>query len=157
MLTQYLRQPENISSMFDPPCAIFEDLKRPLCIIELGSGTGYVGINLFKNLLLLNRSYDDIVVLTDLPDVCSLLKDNARNEIQKWPSIAKSANSKLNNLIVQPLPWGTKEAAFTLADVLGLTLESGQPDGDKQKFVTHVICSDLVSSAVYSFCHKSVF
>lgn len=77
-MIQYLRQPSsNID--FDPLCSIF--CESPCTILELGSGNGYVGAHLAKQLFESGRTVDTLV-LTDLPDVCPLLEENISLELR---------------------------------------------------------------------------
>ena len=144
LLTQYLCQP-NTNMEFDPPCSLFAPIRPPLCVVELGSGTGFVGINLAKNLFS-SESYnacDDIIILTDLPDVCSLLSDNISREKQNQSFTSTSSPVKTENLIVHPLPWGVRQGTESLAHVLNT--RSRVHDRHLHRHITHVICSDLVS------------
>ncbi|KAH8117993.1 hypothetical protein DFH11DRAFT_1687053 [Phellopilus nigrolimitatus] len=50
-----------------------------LTIVELGSGNGYVGFNLARKLSE-QRNKSNLLGLTELPDVCTLLHDTLRNE-----------------------------------------------------------------------------
>jgi predicted RNA methylase len=80
-------------------------------VVELGAGTGAAGLAIAA------AHPHARVVLTDLPEVCPLLRANA----QGCPRVE-----------VRPLSWGCATHAQALRDELGLTP------------VSHVICSDLV-------------
>lgn len=60
---------------------------REVVLIELGAGMGYVGLAAAESLL---RFVQDAskgvaaVVLTDLPDVCVLLKENVALQMEQW-------------------------------------------------------------------------
>ena len=79
--------------------------------VELGAGTGAAGLALAA------ANPHAYVTLTDLPEVCPLLKTNARG----YPSVR-----------VRPLAWGCASHAQALRDELGV-----MP-------ISYVICSDLV-------------
>ncbi|KAI9509809.1 putative methyltransferase-domain-containing protein [Russula earlei] len=79
--------------------------------VELGAGTGAAGLALAAA-----HPYAR-VVLTDLPEVCPLLQNNARG----YPGVE-----------VRALAWGCTAHARALRDELGLTP------------ISHIICSDLV-------------
>jgi len=87
------------------------DLRPGAAVVELGAGTGVAG-------LALAATYPHAgVVLTDLPEVCPLLQNNAR----ECPGVK-----------VRPLAWGCAAHVQGLRDELGLIP------------VSHVICSDMV-------------
>ncbi|KAI0303666.1 putative methyltransferase-domain-containing protein [Multifurca ochricompacta] len=101
----YVRHPDSYE--FDP-CFSFgtEDIA-----VELGAGSGVAG-------LALAAAYPHSrVVLTDLPEVCPLLRTNARGYAGVW---------------VRPLVWGCAAHAQALRDELGPVT------------ISHIICSDLV-------------
>ena len=126
LLVDYAESQDDPSLEVDPPCSLTRSSQSPFTIIELGSGTGYVGL-LIAKYLYRNGRRDDTVVLTDLPDVCALLEHNlgkAKGEID-FP-----------NAFVAPLSWGNYEEAISLLDRL-------QNFGGR--FPTHILCSDLVS------------
>jgi len=78
--------------------------------VEIGAGTGIAGLAIAA------AHPHACVVLTDLPEVCPLLRSNA----QGYPEVK-----------VRPLAWGCVVRAQALRDELALTP------------VTHVICKQL--------------
>ncbi|TFY64250.1 hypothetical protein EVJ58_g2736 [Rhodofomes roseus] len=88
----------------------------PLTILELGSGTGLVAARIGAYL----QHERDIMVATDLPDVCPLLQKN----LQDCATVE-----------VHPLSWGSHQDALSIASSLAL--------GSARR-LAHVICSDLV-------------
>ena len=101
----YARNPDVYE--FDPRF----DFGPGAVVVELGAGTGAVGLAIAA------AHSHARVVLTDLPEVCPLLRANA----QGYPSVD-----------VRPLSWGCATHAQALRDELALTS------------ISHVICSDLV-------------
>jgi len=57
--------------MFDPPSPFSVTSEVLFTALELGSGTGYVGLELAKTL-----GKEDMIILTDLEEVCPLLELN---------------------------------------------------------------------------------
>ncbi|CAG8539499.1 2764_t:CDS:2 [Paraglomus occultum] len=86
---------------FDPPCPIPSYLfhhdartqyhSSHYTILELGSGTGYLGITLASRLV-----PPFTLILTDLPDVLPLLNRNVSN----------NSRANTDHIIVAPLEWG---------------------------------------------------
>jgi Lysine methyltransferase len=107
---------------FDPPFAI--PFNRPLTILELGSGTGIVGSRIAAKF---TEPGKDLLIVTDLPDVCPLLTANLGHQLQR------------DGIFVRPLTWGNLEHAVRIASEL-LSV-----DGRDPRRLTHVVCSDLVS------------
>ncbi len=104
-LLDYLRSSEATRSRYDPPCSISTQPQDERIILELGSGTGYVGIQL-ANFLEARRLEGarlgrEMVVMTDLPDVCALIK---RNLLQHRPN-----SNRTCKVLVAPLSWGNTE------------------------------------------------
>ncbi|XP_006459275.1 hypothetical protein AGABI2DRAFT_201345 [Agaricus bisporus var. bisporus H97] len=99
---------------FDLP---FPGVSSPLTIIELGSGTGIVAAAIAQVL----DAQRDLVVATDLPDVCPLLEKNL---------------SAVPATLVRPLTWGNNEHLRRISSEL-----SSMSDPRK---LTHIICSDLI-------------
>ena len=131
----------------DPPCSILRrKTEDEVTIVELGSGTGYVGLSLAQQLSRLGRK-NDLIVLTDLPDVCVLLEETLHHESQRWmtpqPSDMRTGILPVNIL---PLPWG--DAAGL--DQLSILLRGERVIMSKPRPLTHIICSDLVSSPLLS-------
>ncbi|EPT01661.1 hypothetical protein FOMPIDRAFT_1119905 [Fomitopsis schrenkii] len=109
---------------FDPP-PFTEILRDPhhapadndgLAILELGSGTGLIAARIASYL----RDGRDVVVATDLPEVCELLKKNLLD---------------YSAVKVHPLSWGSNQEGLAIASTLGL---------GSACHLTHIICSDLV-------------
>jgi len=140
-MVQYLRQPSpNID--FDPPCSIFSEVHRKPCIIlELGSGNGYVGSYLARGLFENGRTTDTLVV-TDLPDVCSLLEENVTLELRK-AGISRDVGTDTPNVLLHPLAWGVSDDATKLLSLL--STQSRDPTRSTEfPTLTHIVCSDLV-------------
>ncbi|EPQ52771.1 hypothetical protein GLOTRDRAFT_122699 [Gloeophyllum trabeum ATCC 11539] len=115
----------------DPP--FLSSTTKRNTYLELGSGTGVVGIKLTQIL-----APDDLVILTDLPDVCSLLRETLERHGLQETTICSDWSG---GLIVRPLPWGDPEYALSIAADLGLTSHS---KADSSRYLTRIICSDLV-------------
>ena len=101
----YVRNPDAYE--FDPRF----DLGSGDAVVELGAGTGAAGLALAA------AHPHARVVLTDLPEVCPLLRRNARD----YPGVE-----------VRPLAWGCAAHAQALREEFGPIS------------VSHIICSDLV-------------
>ncbi|TBU45693.1 putative methyltransferase-domain-containing protein [Dichomitus squalens] len=119
----YLDPSSSSTCEFDP-APFTRELPRaerhPITAIELGSGTGFVASRVAEWL----RPDLDLLLATDLPEVCALLEANLRS--------SRAAR-------VRPLSWGSREHASAIFDELGL-LSSDQP----ARYATHILCSDLV-------------
>ncbi|KAI3601023.1 tumor-related protein [Moniliophthora roreri] len=113
----YSDPPPNIH--FDPPFPN-SDVRNTmnLTIIELGSGSGLVGGNIARSL-----KARDMIILTDLPEVCPLLMENVRQQ---------QINSEI--LLIRPLAWGNVEH---MSNIQQEVVES-------RGGLTHILCSDLV-------------
>ncbi|KAF9177050.1 hypothetical protein BGZ49_005802, partial [Haplosporangium sp. Z 27] len=114
--------------------------RPPIRILELGAGTGYVGIALAKRL-----TPDCILTITDLEEVVPLMEKNVakylpnnsnhnnNNNNNKDHDSSSSSSSKNTrqcaHVLVEPLAWGNSEHAQKL-------LSQGQID--------YIIASDLV-------------
>ncbi|KAI0326410.1 hypothetical protein GY45DRAFT_1328936 [Cubamyces sp. BRFM 1775] len=106
---------------FDPPPPTFASTaRRPITAIELGSGTGFVAASVAEWL----RPESDLLIATDLPDVCTLLEMNLRASPAVW---------------VRPLAWGSEEHVRSISDQLGLL----KPEPHARR-LTHILCSDLI-------------
>ncbi|KAI0029311.1 putative methyltransferase-domain-containing protein, partial [Vararia minispora EC-137] len=129
VLLRYLSELDSQSSELDPQNSepFFTVLNGPITLLELGSGTGIVGIGLVKALALTEHK-DYRVILTDLPDVCPLLQDNLR----LYPSLLDAGV-----VSVAPLAWGRREHVSAIVQFLG-----GRP-------LTHIICSDLAPQVYF--------
>ncbi|KXN91651.1 hypothetical protein AN958_12503 [Leucoagaricus sp. SymC.cos] len=110
----YVNPPQNID--FLPP---FLSSPTPRTMIELGSGTGMVAAAIAGVI----DQRTDLVIATDLPEVCPLLESNL------YASLKQTA-------LVRPLTWGDDSAAHGLASELFC--------GSHARMLTHIICSDLV-------------
>ncbi|KAL0579587.1 hypothetical protein V5O48_002425 [Marasmius crinis-equi] len=111
----YLDPPPNY--LFDPPFPTTNPNRPILTMIELGSGSGLVGSTVASFL-----TEDDMLVLTDLSEVCPLLETNV-----------KTTTNNAKTVHVQPLAWGNAEDANAIARELL-----------RDRILTHILCSDLV-------------
>ncbi|KAF9971692.1 hypothetical protein BGZ73_005265 [Actinomortierella ambigua] len=135
-LDLYLRAPVT-EYTFDPPCPIPTSCflsssssttadnatatttpPPAITILEIGAGTGYVGIALAKRLC-----PGSTLILTDLEEVVPLMTKNAQDNIQDPSSCCR--------VLVEPLAWGNDEHAKKL-----LAEHGGAPD--------FIVASDLV-------------
>lgn len=107
-------QPMSSEFEFDPPFISSLD-PHPLTMIELGSGSGIVAAAIGGKL----PSKDDLIIATDLPEVCPLLRTN----LCSGPV-----------LTVRPLAWGNVQHASDISSEFF----------NKDRRLTHIICSDLV-------------
>ncbi|KIY62027.1 hypothetical protein CYLTODRAFT_362083 [Cylindrobasidium torrendii FP15055 ss-10] len=100
---------------FDPPFYVDNETGHPMRIrgIELGSGTGIVA-----HALRSAQPAPEILVATDLPEVCPLLEANLHPDA---------------SLIVRPLSWGNRIEAMNVLE-----------ESFAHKGLSDVICSDLV-------------
>ncbi|CAL1717094.1 unnamed protein product [Somion occarium] len=115
--------------IFDPPFFSADDFDSRLLLLELGSGTGIIASEIAQHL----AGRQDIIVATDLPEVCPLLEKNLLpandNDTFLTPSV-----------FVHPLAWGDikhtrdlHQKVFNLHGHLGTNTQ-----------LTHIVCSDLV-------------
>lgn len=120
---------------FDPP--FWEDASSPrrMTLVELGAGTGIVSLQIANTLS--ERSLGDIIFMTDLPEVCPLLDDNARKHLLGGTRQDRQLKSPM--LRVLPLSWGNTQNAKDLLSSIR------QPCADSDRGLTHIVCSDLVS------------
>lgn len=124
---------------FDPPLI---DLDQHLSghkrvFLELGSGTGIVAAKIAQAAALSGR---DLVIATDLPEVCPLLEKN----LFVTPK-GDSANTQVT--LVRPLSWGSYDHAINIVRELKLVDDIS---GHEHGYITHIICSDLVNTTVLS-------
>ena len=123
VLLAYLDPSSSATCEFDP-APFTGDLSRadrlPITAIELGSGTGFVASRIAAWL----RPDLDLLLVTDLPEVCALLEANLRSS----PAVR-----------VRPLSWGSREQARAVFEELGVS----SPDRPA-RYPTHILCSDLV-------------
>ncbi|CCL99289.1 uncharacterized protein FIBRA_01305 [Fibroporia radiculosa] len=112
---------------FDPVPFTLATSRPPsqgLVVIELGSGTGLVASRLADGLV----PERDLLLATDLPDVCTLLGSN----------LAASPAA-----CVCPLSWGNSDDVRSVGSLLGVCISAGELVVSA-RFPTHIICSDLV-------------
>ena len=127
LLALYLNAPP--SHAFDPP---FDPHgASQLTVVELGSGTGIVGLKLAERLTQTRTDSSHLVVLTDLLEVCPLLQEN----LQQHAALTE------RDVWVRALPWGSRAHADALAEELGLRAD---PPDARPRYPTHIVCSDLV-------------
>ncbi|KAL1755241.1 putative methyltransferase-domain-containing protein [Schizophyllum commune] len=93
----------------------------PKVILELGSGTGLLSARMAEL-----ASLKNLIIATDLPEVCPLIEKNI------GATIKRSACS----VAVRPLAWG--DAAHVEA------LRTEYFSSPNHKALTHIVCSDLV-------------
>jgi hypothetical protein len=118
----YVRNP--LGWEFDPPfCAASRTM--PWTVLELGSGTGVVGYRIANEWAQRGR---DIVIVTDLPEVCPLLETNVNGQIKR------NTDPEDGVILVRPLAWGNSEHALRIASEL------------HPRTLTHIVCSDLVGA-----------
>ena len=131
------------AAQVDPRCSILASDMLEVTVIELGSGTGYVGLKLSERLF--NRLRRHLVILTDLPDVCPLLRENLAKLQEKQ---ARSSCDTHRSVVVSPLSWGNADETLQLWSSCLAVASSGPQQGQLHagRKLTHIICSDLVSS-----------
>lgn len=120
-LKTYLNNEASSCLEFDPP---FVSEAEPSCVLELGSGTGVVVAQLAE----LFSAEGDVVVATDLPEVCTLLEKNLEAYLCSSPLV-----------LVRPLSWGNLEHALKIHEELSCVLKASSQ-------LTDIVCSDLVSA-----------
>ena len=123
---------EDIELELDPPSFIasIQDPRHAphsegLVIVELGSGTGLIAARIAPYL----RDCHDVMVATDLPEICGLLRKNLHN---------------YSTVEVHPLSWGNHQEALSIASTLGL---------GTTRHLSHILCSDLVRFDHYIATH----
>ncbi|KAG8721775.1 hypothetical protein FRC08_010407 [Ceratobasidium sp. 394] len=123
---------ESTASEFDPRCSFFhENETQPMTVVEVGSGTGYAGIHIARQLDVFYRKRNDYsananVILTDLENVVPLLEEGIQEHAGALGTGVR--------LEARALEWGNSNHAAALAEEL---IKLGVS-------VTHVLCSDLV-------------
>ncbi|KAH9945090.1 uncharacterized protein BXZ73DRAFT_86656 [Epithele typhae] len=110
---------------FDPPAFTHECPRTPVLAIELGSGNGFLATHLSK---WLQPDYD-LLVATDLPEVCPLLDAN----------LSGSAA-----VLVRPLAWGSSDQATSVLSDLSTFASSEDGREVLPRQPTHILCSDLI-------------
>ncbi|KAJ4477350.1 putative methyltransferase-domain-containing protein [Lentinula aciculospora] len=123
ILNIYLNPPPSL--IFDPPFFEAERRSESIRILELGSGSGMIGVNVARSL---HSHLSDLLVLTDLPEVCPLLESKLQDEFKD--------HGQRDLIFVRPLAWGNSEHAHHIKFDL-LTHQRSGP-------FTHILCSDLV-------------
>lgn len=119
LLQQYLDR--NCAISFDPPCSIHSSQSQhPLTILELGSGTGYTGLNLFRQL-----GQDDLVILSDLPEAVPLMVQG----LERWKDLSSTVDGA--EVWVRALAWGQCQER-SLGEEIG------------ERRLTHVVASDVI-------------
>jgi hypothetical protein len=113
---------------FDPPF-ITPD-QNAVTVVELGSGTGLVGVEVARRLSTTHP--ETTIIMTDLPEVCALLHQ----------TVSAYQADLVNDLLVIPLPWGDLKHANQL-------LAKKEQSGSNSS-ITHIICSDLVRIFVFT-------
>jgi hypothetical protein len=108
LLRQYLTpSPSPSSAEFDPSCPLYSPARssstsRQRTILEIGSGTGFLGLSLAPHLL-----STDTLVLTDLENVCPLLEKNLSVAQYRWRR--RRTPTEEPNCLVRALPWGDSD------------------------------------------------
>ncbi|EJU05108.1 hypothetical protein DACRYDRAFT_104992 [Dacryopinax primogenitus] len=128
----YLQPPDDLTVLFDPPCPLKggEGAANNV-ILELGAGTGVVGLQIARLL-----PHTATIFLTDLPEVLPLLEQNAAR-VRAWANAAQ--------IDVLPLEWGKKSDAASAANrVMELPPCAGSNGEMIKRRLTHIVCSDLV-------------
>ncbi|KAF5372738.1 hypothetical protein D9615_010127 [Tricholomella constricta] len=106
LLSIYVNPPTEME--FDPPFIAnpaTSSSQCPLTILELGSGAGMTSSRIAKNL-----DVHDMLIVTDLPEVCPLLERNLKAHalltVQSPPDPL---------ILVRPLTWGTEFHGLAIA------------------------------------------
>lgn len=123
-MDEYLRSSDGME--YDPPCPVLKPHTGSRLVVELGSGTGVNALALGK---LLDASAGDVLVATDLDDVCPLLLKNLQGCTLPNGPIA-----------VRPLCWGDSAQGESILS------EFGDDDRGMMR-AAHIVCSDLVRTS----------
>ncbi|TCD63203.1 hypothetical protein EIP91_005842 [Steccherinum ochraceum] len=123
--------PSSMNLTYDPPFRSASE-PGPSRIIELGSGTGIIAAQLAQQL----HSGCDLVVATDLPEVCPLLEKN----LCHWIAHPTTTDAR-SAVLVRPLAWGDRDDALAIHSELHT-----KTNLLSKAVLTHIVCSDLVSS-----------
>ncbi|KAJ7364225.1 putative methyltransferase-domain-containing protein [Mycena albidolilacea] len=115
-LNSYINPPAD--QIFDPPLFPHPEARKNARMLELGSGTGIVAATMAAML-----HANDILFVTDLPEVCPLLEQNLQGSLD-------------GPTRVRPLSWGNSQHALSIADELSKLQDT--------PYLTHILCSDLV-------------
>lgn len=113
---------------FEPPFLSSSE-PGPSRILELGSGTGIVAAQLSRQL----KSRHDLLIVTDLPEVCPLLEKNLQTDASREDSYP--------TVLVKALSWGNYVHATSIYEEI-----HRMHDVTSHSALTHIICSDLVST-----------
>ena len=140
LMTNYITNPSNWE--FDPPFVEERAAGRKRVFLELGSGTGIVAAKIAQTAALPGR---DLVIATDLPEVCTLLKRNLLIE-REGSSVGRQLSDKV--VLIRPLPWGSYDHAMKIAQEIRLI---NDPSDRKDVCITHIICSDLVNDTLLAW------
>ncbi|KAF9128642.1 hypothetical protein BGW39_004861 [Mortierella sp. 14UC] len=108
-----------VSSETTTTTAATEEKRRPIRILEIGAGTGYVGIALAKRL-----TADCTVILTDLEEVVPLMQKNVNeHHLSRRPTSEAEIESASGTgkdtaacayVEVEPLAWGNSSHATAI-------------------------------------------
>ncbi|KAF9645985.1 hypothetical protein BDM02DRAFT_379059 [Thelephora ganbajun] len=114
------------------PCPDLDvgDTPKPLTVLELGSGTGII-IAKLAEIIDQNANdapTDDILIATDLDNVCPLLHENLSSPAKN----SRRIDQQSPRILVRPLEWGNPSHPLKIFNELG------------SRYLTHIICSDLV-------------
>jgi hypothetical protein len=101
-------------------------------ILELGAGTGIVTSGIVETVATCEQ---DVVISTDLPEVCPLLEANLRETLNR-------TGPRCCTVRVRPLTWGNPHHATEIGKEIGLAISA--MDSDEPRYLTHIVCSDLV-------------
>ncbi|KAG1887366.1 putative methyltransferase-domain-containing protein [Suillus subluteus] len=129
IMASYIEHPSTWE--FDPSLIDKHLSGHKRIFLELGSGTGIVAAKIAQATALSGR---DLVIATDLPEVCPLLEKN----LLVAPK-GDSANTQVT--LVRPLSWGSYDHAINIVRELKLVDDSS---GHEHGCITHIICSDVV-------------
>ncbi|SCV73543.1 BQ2448_7469 [Microbotryum intermedium] len=122
--------------IFEPACPFFthpteqtsppRPTRRKRTVVEIGSGTGYLSLHLLPYLQKTDR-----LIVTDLPEVCPLLRTNigfppTDEKVSEETRKRKSSHVPLTlgDVRVRALPWGDEEAVKKLEDEFDLSTSS---------------------------------
>lgn len=122
ILNEYMNPLKNMQ--FDPPFSISDKRSLPRLVVELGSGTGTTAYGLSQ---LLDMDSGDVLVATDLEEVCPLLLDNLKPYTQPHGPVT-----------IRPLRWGSQLHAERILTEF------------RDRGLTDIICSDLVIFQVHT-------
>jgi len=116
---------------FDPPF-LDKKLQSMNAILELGAGTGIVTSGIVETVATCEQ---DVIISTDLPEVCPLLEANLRETLNR-------TGPRCCTVHVRPLTWGNAHHATEIGKEFGPAMSAA--DLDKPRYLTHIVCSDLV-------------